>query len=112
MSILELTTENGPNETVRVSLSGELDIASAPQLEDQLGQVEAAGPAAIVLDLRGLEFMDSTGLRTIVGADTRAREQGRRLAIVRGPEAVQRIFTVTKLDERLDIVDDPPAVGG
>lgn len=111
MAILELSTENGPDETVRLSLTGELDISSAPRLEDELVQVEAARPPAIMLDLRGLEFMDSTGLRTIVAADARAREQGRRLTIVRGPDAVQRIFSVTKLDERLEIVDDPAAVG-
>ena len=63
----------------------------------------------MVLDLRGLAFIDSTGLRLIVSADARAREQGRRLAVVRGPEAVQRIFRVTRLDERLDMVDDPAA---
>ena len=111
MAILDLSTENGPDETVRLSLTGELDISSAPRLEDELVQVEAACPPAIMLDLRGLEFMDSTGLRTIVAADARAREQGRRLTIVRGPDAVQRIFSVTKLDERLEIVDDPAAVG-
>jgi anti-anti-sigma factor len=60
-----------------------------------------------VIDLRGLEFMDSTGLRTLVSADQRARNAGRRLAIVRGPEAVDRIFNVTRLDERLELVDDP-----
>jgi anti-anti-sigma factor len=63
-----------------------------------------------VVDLRELEFMDSTGLRTIVAADQRARDGGRRLAIVRGPDAVDRIFTVTRLDERLEIVDDPATV--
>jgi anti-sigma B factor antagonist len=54
--------------------------------------------------------MDSTGLRLIVSADARAREQGRRLAVVRGPEAVQRIFRVTRLEDRLDMVDDPAAL--
>jgi anti-anti-sigma factor len=54
--------------------------------------------------------MDSTGLRTIVTADARAREEGRRLAIVRGPDAVHRVFSVTRLDERLDMIDDPAAV--
>ena len=55
--------------------------------------------------------MDSTGLRAVVTADARARAQGRRLVIVRGPEAVHRIFSVTRLDERLHIIDDPAAVG-
>jgi anti-sigma B factor antagonist len=110
MALLELTAEQDHGGTVRVVLTGELDISSAPQLDDELAKVEAAAPPVIVLDLRALEFMDSTGLRTVVTADGRAREQGRRLAIVRGPEAVHRVFSVTRLDERLDIIDDPAAV--
>ena len=110
MALLELNTERD-RDHVRLVLSGELDIASAPQLEELLDRIEAEPPPVLLLDLRELEFMDSTGLRTVVSADQRARESGRRLAIVRGPEAVDRIFTVTRLDERLEIVDDPTAVG-
>jgi anti-sigma B factor antagonist len=110
MSLLELTAEKADNGTVRLVLTGELDISSAAHLEDELTRAEESAPPVIVLDLRSLEFMDSTGLRAVVTADGRAREQGRRLAIVRGPEAVHRIFSVTRLDERLDIIDDPAAV--
>ena len=63
-----------------------------------------------MLDLRELAFMDSTGLRVIVAADSRAREQARRLVIVRGTDTVQRIIEMTRLDERLEIVDDLAAV--
>jgi anti-anti-sigma factor len=106
MAILQVSVEqnSGP---VRVVLQGELDISSAGKVEEELTRVEASNPDLIVLDLRGLEFMDSSGLRAIVSADTRARESGRRIAIVRGPAAVQRIFDVTRLDERLALVDDP-----
>lgn len=108
MGILDLTTEESP-QSIRLVLSGELDISSAPQVEEALGRAEAEAPPLIMLDLRGLDFMDSTGLRTVVGADARAREGGRRLAVVRGPDAVHRIFSVTRLDERLEILDEPPA---
>jgi anti-anti-sigma factor len=60
-----------------------------------------------LLDLRGLSFMDSTGLRFVVTADQRARQAGRRLAVVQGPGAIQRVFEITRLGERLDIVADP-----
>jgi anti-anti-sigma factor len=112
MSTLQLKTEDGTNGEVQLAFYGELDISTAQQVEDELGRIEARRPPAIVLDLRQLQFMDSTGLRTIVGADARARDEGRGLTIVRGPDAVQRIFSVTKLDERLKIVDDPAALGG
>jgi anti-anti-sigma factor len=59
------------------------------------------------LDLRKLNFMDSTGLRLLVQADARARESGHRLAIVRGPEAVHRVLEITGLDAKLDLIDDP-----
>ena len=110
MALLELTAEQDDRGTVRVALTGELDISSAAQLDQELAKLEASAPPLIVLDLRTLEFMDSTGLRTVVTADARAREQGRRLAIVRGPDAVDRVFSVTRLDERLEIIDDPAAV--
>jgi anti-anti-sigma factor len=107
MALLELTTD-AEGATVRVALAGELDISSAGQVERELERIERDGPATLVLDLRELSFMDSTGLRIIVAADARAKEASRRLVIVRGPDAVQRIFRMTRLDERLEMVDAPP----
>ncbi len=111
MSLLEVDTEK-KDGYIRLGLTGELDISSAGQVEEALSQAEASEPDLILIDLRSLEFMDSTGLRTVVSADARARERGSRLAVVRGPEPVDRIFTVTRLDERLRIVDDPAAALG
>ena len=90
---------------IRVALSGELDISTAQQLEDDLKRVEAQRPELIVLDLRDLAFMDSTGLRLLILADQRAKEEGRRVAIGRGNEMIQRVLHLTRLDERLEIVD-------
>lgn len=92
---------------MRLELQGELDLSTTQQLEEELRRVEAASPAAVVLDLRGLRFLDSTGLRLIISADARARQNGRELILVRGPETVHRVFTITRLDERLQLVDDP-----
>jgi anti-sigma B factor antagonist len=109
MRLLDLTTAT-EGATVRLALTGELDIAGAARVEQELERIEREPPATIVLDLRELAFMDSTGLRVIVAADARAREQSRRLVIVRGSATVQRIIEMTRLDERLEIVDDPAAV--
>jgi anti-sigma B factor antagonist len=109
MKLLELTTETD-GTTVRLALTGELDIAGAARVEQELERIEREPPATIVLDLRELAFMDSTGLRVIVAADSRAREQARRLVIVRGTDTVQRIIEMTRLNERLEIVDDLAAV--
>jgi anti-sigma B factor antagonist len=95
----------------RLVLSGELDLASAEQLDAQLKQLESSEPALLVLDLRALEFMDSTGLRTVIAADARARERGGRLVVVRAPEEVDRVFRLTRMDQHLEVVDEPPSRG-
>ncbi|HLM26593.1 MAG TPA: STAS domain-containing protein [Thermoleophilaceae bacterium] len=93
-----------------LALRGELDLSTVPKVEEALKRIEEGQPPVIVLDLGGLTFLDSTGLRMVVTADQRARAEARRLAVVRGPESVQRVFTITRLDEHLDMVDDVSAV--
>ena len=113
MSIFDCRTSVEP-AGVRLAMTGELDLASAARVESDLERIERDNPERIVLDLRGLTFMDSTGLRLIAGADTRAREAGREVIVIQGPEAVRRVFSITRLDERLHIVedDDPSAASG
>ena len=98
------TTRNG---TVAViAATGELDLSGAAALEAEIESLTADPDlGTVVLDLSGLEFMDSSGLRTIVLADMRAREAGRRFALVRGPETVHRVFEITRMSDRLDFVD-------
>ena len=108
MSQLTLTTSNEPR-AVRVALSGELDLSSALTFEEELRRIEDTGdPETLVLDLQGLKFLDSTGLRLILSAHMRARRDRRRLRIVlSGNRAVQRIFQLSGASERLDIVEAP-----
>jgi anti-anti-sigma factor len=110
VEILNVRSEEGEG-LVHVQLMGELDLSSFGKLEDELRRIEADPPQLLLLDLSKLRFLDSSGLRTIVTADERAREQGRRMVVVRGPEAVQRVFSITRLEDRLEIVDDASAVG-
>jgi anti-anti-sigma factor len=91
-------------------LAGEFDLAVVPRFEEAIAAVEAGAPSAIVIDLSGLTFMDSSGLRALVTADDRAHTAGRRLAIVPGPPAVRRVFEITQLDSKLDLVEDASAV--
>jgi anti-anti-sigma factor len=109
VTILDVETEN-KDELTHVVLRGELDLSTVGKVQDELDRAESAGPRVLVLDLSGLTFLDSTGLRCVVTADERAREAGRRLVVVRGPDPVQRVFSITKLDDRLEIVDDASAV--
>lgn len=91
-------------------LRGELDLSTVPKVDEALRRIEESRPPLIVLDLSGLSFLDSTGLRLVVTADRRARDDQRRLSVVRGSESVQRVFSITRLDEHLDMVDDVSAV--
>ena len=93
-----------------VGVTGELDLASSPALEQQLDQFYASDGEVLVIDLRGLEFMDSTGLSVIVSAHQRLIDAGRRLIITRGPPQVQRLLDLTGVAERLELVDTPGQV--
>lgn len=110
MPMLEFeTTRNG--SVAIVSPTGELDLSGAAVLEAELGRLSADPElATVVLDMRGLEFMDSSGLRLVVVADMQAREAGRRFALVRGDETVHRVFEITRMSDRLDFVDRPEDV--
>ena len=88
---------------VRLALAGELDLATMKLFERELERV-AASEQRVVLDLRRLQFIDSTGLHAVLRADQRLAEAGGRLTIIRGPRAVERLFGLTGLDTRLRIV--------
>jgi anti-anti-sigma factor len=109
VEILEVKTED-LNGLVHVALMGELDLSTVAKVQEELRKVEADFPPTVVVDLSKLTFLDSTGLRCIVTADERARDEGRRVVIVRGPDPVQRVFAITRLEERLEMVDDAGAV--
>jgi anti-anti-sigma factor len=105
VEILDVASASA-GEQVTVSLTGELDLSTVAKVEEELRRVEASDATVVVLDLSGLTFLDSTGLRAVITADERARGQGRRFVIVKGPDAVQRVFAITRLEERLEMVDD------
>ena len=109
----ELDLETVENDGVcSVALSGELNLETAGALTRELVRLEEKRPPVLALDLRNLQFIDSSGLRLVVIADADARREGRRLVIVPGPEAVQRVFRKTLLDQRLDFVEEVPLPDG
>jgi anti-sigma B factor antagonist len=95
---------------VRIAVAGELDLSSALTFDEEVRRAEERLPATIVLDLRKLRFMDSTGLRLIMSAQARARTRGRRLAIVLGSDPVKRLFRLAGVNRRLEIVEHPNSV--
>ena len=98
--------------TAVITVSGELDLASSPALEEELERVAQSDAQLVVVDLRHLEFMDSTGLSVLVRAHQRAEENGRRLGLVNGSQQVQRLLTLTGVADRLTLTDAPEELLG
>lgn len=109
---LEFDTTLSSAGDALIALTGELDLSGAPALDQEIEEL-AARPEVqrVVLDLRGLEFLDSSGLRVVALAERRLSAGGRSLVLVRGNENVQRVFEITRLVERLEFVDDPQTNG-
>jgi anti-sigma B factor antagonist len=91
----------------RLVLRGDLDLYSAPMLDDRLVEVEGEKWPVLFLDCRELDFVDSAGLRLFLRTHARAKQDGRRLVVIKGSETVDRVLTLTGLDDELEIVDEP-----
>ena len=78
-----------------LALKGELDLATAPTLVERADALLEGGTQAMVLDLRDLAFIDSTGLGAIAGIDRAARKAGVPFSLVPGPANVQRVFEIS-----------------
>jgi anti-anti-sigma factor len=93
---------------VRVAVTGELDVLTVPRLDRALRRAESDAES-IILDLRELEFVDSSGAHLLLAADRRIREAKGRLVVVHAPYEVEWFFNLVGLDRELDFVDRPPA---
>jgi anti-anti-sigma factor len=101
---LSMTSER-QGDVHSIRLFGELDLASARGVELELRRAEATDALSIVLDLSGLTFMDSTGVRLLVTANARSREDADRLSLRRGPAAVQRVLELSAVADLLPFAD-------
>jgi anti-sigma B factor antagonist len=88
-----------------VRLIGELDINTAQDFEDELKRVEATAAREIIVDLSGLNFIGSDGLKVFIHANARSRSGHHRLKLVRGSDQVDKTFETTGLLTRLPFAD-------
>lgn len=97
------STAEGPSRTVAVI--GELDMSTVPLLAENVNGVEVARKR-LTLDLRGVTFMDSSGLRFLIELNDQAKREGWQLAMVAPTdEAAVMVLRVTRADEALPFQD-------
>jgi anti-sigma B factor antagonist len=88
---------------VLLTATGEIDLASAPMLETEINAILDSGKGLLVIDLIGVTFLDSTGLRSLLATHTKLEEAGSKLALVVAGGPVMRLFNVTGIESALNI---------
>ena len=107
MKLFDARVSRRPDGAITFALSGELDLSTLEQLEAVLDDNLNGKPELVVVDLRKLTFLDSSGLRAVLALHAGVRDEGGRLVLVQGPRRVHRVLELTGADEELEIVADP-----
>ncbi|MCD9624631.1 STAS domain-containing protein [Rhabdothermincola salaria] len=102
---LDVSAAPGADAVTIVAVTGELDMASAPRLRQELVSLASAGRTTIVIDLAGVDFLDSTGLGVVLGALKRVRAAGGDLALARTEPQVAKVFEITRLSDIMPLHD-------
>jgi anti-sigma B factor antagonist len=102
----ELSEEDTDAGAHVIGLRGEIHLTTAPRLADHLTDAIEIGKTAIVVDMSGVEFIDSTGLSVLLNGLRLAGQRKGRLALVCTNPTVLRLFQITNLDSTFDIFDD------
>jgi len=84
-----------------LAATGEVDVATAPQLRQEAVRLVAAGQSRLVIDLSGVDFLDSTGLGVIVGVLKRVRTHDGVLAVAGAENHVRKVFDITRISDVL-----------
>ena len=97
------------DDWVLARVAGDVDVATAPRLREQLVRLISDGQAKVVLDLDGVDFLDSTGLGVIVGVLKRARTHGGDLRLVCTKQSIRKVFEITALDRTMPLAESAEA---
>ena len=104
---LNVSSRSHDDHTI-VTISGEIDLYTAPRLHGELVALIADGkPARVVVDMSGVEFCDSTGMNVLLSCLRQARERGGELELAAPRPAIKKILQVTGLDAVFTIADSP-----
>ncbi|AYY11743.1 anti-sigma factor antagonist [Actinobacteria bacterium YIM 96077] len=103
---LSTRVESGPaGDSTVVEAAGEIDVYTAPKLRERLVDIVDAGQYHLIVDVRGVEFLDSTGLGVLVGGLKRVRQHDGSLRLVCTQERILKIFRITGLTKVFTIHD-------
>jgi anti-sigma B factor antagonist len=101
---VEVRTED---RAIVFAVAGELDLATSPTLVQELDRARDADVDLVIVDLRDLRFMDSTGLHALVRAHKEAHDAGRRFAVIQGGAQIERLLDLTGVGDLLNVAQSP-----
>ena len=99
----ELTDESLDDSTHLIAVRGEVHVSTAPEFSERLNEAIAGGKTSVVIDMTGVDFIDSTGLSVLLNALRRVTRQQGALALAVSNPTVLRLFEITRLDSTFDI---------
>jgi anti-sigma B factor antagonist len=106
---VELSTDTVDGVVTVVAVTGDVDMSTAPQLEQQLTELADNGATSLVVDLSGVDFLDSSALGVLVGMHKRLAANSGAVKLVCGHPRIERIFAITRLTEVLPVFDSVAA---
>jgi anti-sigma B factor antagonist len=106
---LTLNVHSDTPEFTVIEVGGEIDVYTAPKLREKLISLVEAGSYRMIVDMEGVEFLDSTGLGVLVGGLKRVRAQDGWIDLVCTQSRILRIFKITGLNKVFSIYDTVPA---
>ncbi|WP_329090428.1 MULTISPECIES: STAS domain-containing protein [unclassified Streptosporangium] len=103
MNALQLTSEHA-NDFAVITVAGELDLATRPDLSAFTRDVIDARPGTVIIDLAGVTFIDACGLSALIAVKRHAREQGTPLLLAGAPPVVLKLLRLTNLDASFTVI--------
>jgi anti-sigma B factor antagonist len=100
----DLTEESLDDDSVVIRIAGEIHATTAPEFSERLNEAIADGKTGVVLDLTGVEFIDSTGLSVLLNGLRRVTRVRGSMVLACANPTVLRLFEITKLDSTFEIV--------
>jgi anti-sigma B factor antagonist len=108
---LKVTTRSQGDHTV-ISVTGEIDLYTAPKLQSELMTALDSSPVRLIVDMSGVEFCDSTGINVLLAAHRQARERGGELQLAGPGSATRKVLQVTGLESVFTVLDAPVRATG